>query len=211
MKKILVTAILTLIGLQAYAEYNTLSVQPFGLYDFIAPSVYGTPSQLVVGQIYYDTQSGIFKGVNDSGSAISLSTSSGNVVTSNSSNERIERLKATCNSTSCTAISQSNGWVSSVSRTGTGAYTVNFTGGTFSASPSCTVWAGNGSGNIGFSNSSAYNNSTSTFSFSVATSGAPVDASFDMLCMGPKQQYQEIESGSNGRFRFVFFNPYKHE
>lgn len=172
---------------QGFAQQG-MNAENYGLYDFVAPSVYGTPSQPVVGHIYYDTQSGSFKGVNGSGSSVALSVANGNTVTSNGSNERVERLKVatTCTSSPCTITSQSNGWVSSVTRSGIGAYTVNFTGGTFSAAPSCVVWAANGSGNIGFSNVSTMNNSSSSWSFNTATSAAAVDAGFDIICMGPK-------------------------
>lgn len=91
----------------------------------------------------------------------------------------------TCSSDPCNIVRQSGG-VTSVNRSGTGLYVVNFSAGTFSAAPICTVTL-DANLNIG----SAFNNNTAETSTSmgIATldnTGATVDGAASVMCLGPK-------------------------
>jgi hypothetical protein len=108
-------------------------------------------------------------------------------VTSNSQGlERVERafVFPVCTASPCTVALQSGSWVSSVTRTSTGNYSVNIASGTFSNNPTCVVSAG------GTTNPTIQMNSiTPTLvSFITATgnSGAVVDTYLQIICMGPR-------------------------
>lgn len=109
-------------------------------------------------------------------------------VTSNSAGaERIERLKvaSACSSTPCTISSQSSAWAT-VTRASGPIYTVNFTAGVFSATPTCNVLMGNGANGLIFNPMNPPANTTS-FNFTTTnTSGTGFDAGFDVICMGPR-------------------------
>lgn len=122
---------------------------------------------------------------------------SNTVTTSGQYLERMERVKFAGNSTGttncttspCTIISQSGG-ISSVTRNSTGNYTLNFPSGNFSQAASCTGRAisvgvvaivyvsepGNILGTPTAVTVGTYNSS----------SGAAIDASVDVICMGPR-------------------------
>lgn len=111
-----------------------------------------------------------------------------NTVTSDSSgDEAIGRasVASTCAATPCTITSQSGNWVSSITRSATGRYTVNFTSGFFSGAPVC------------MSNPTVAPPGTITILQSVPTAtsmtlgtrnsaGTDTDYPFSILCMGPK-------------------------
>lgn len=111
-----------------------------------------------------------------------------NQVSSNTSGqERVERVSVTsyCTSSPCTIASQSGSWASSVTRTGTGSYTLNIVSGEFSSTPICvcsTGGAGAGGSCSNFTNTSSTAVSFQTFS---PSSGTTADGSFNLICMGP--------------------------
>lgn len=85
----------------------------------------------------------------DSGSGAPLLT--GSVTSSSTGLERVERVyvadSAACTGSPCTITSQSGG-ITSVTWAATGDYTVNFTAGTFSAAPTCSVESSAMGGNV---------------------------------------------------------------
>ena len=109
-------------------------------------------------------------------------------ITSSANNERLERVSVgtVCTSSPCT-IARQSGAISSVSRTATGEYAINFTAGTFSQPPTCTCSNTNASGN-GFycPVRNSINTTTQVFLVSINTAAAAADSQFDVLCMGPR-------------------------
>lgn len=87
-----------------------------------------------------------------------------------------------CDSSPCTIYSQS-GAISSVTRSGTGNYTVNFTSGMFSAAPACSCWVENGSGDLcyGGSGQSATAVTMNTF---ISSTQLGRDNSLAGICVG---------------------------
>lgn len=111
-----------------------------------------------------------------------------NSVVSNSSGvESFNRLivnatgAGVCSSSPCTISYQSGNWVSSVTRTATGNYTVNFQPGIFSDVPTCLV-----NGNQFFF-VQVNTPTTSAFSYVVenASASAVDDDNMNVICMGP--------------------------
>ena len=110
-------------------------------------------------------------------------------VTSNTSGmERVERaLIASCTSTPCTITRQSGSWLSSVTRSTTGTYTLNFVAGMFTSAPSCFFTAGANSGSNGSHVSYITAPTTSSAGIIVESgSAALVDQTFDVICMGAR-------------------------
>lgn len=106
-------------------------------------------------------------------------TSTGNFI------ERMERVNVSTNCTAspCTISSQSGG-ISSVTRTSTGNYVVNFVAGTFSSAATCTATAANGSTSVIVTASPASN---IAYGFSTNTdAGVVTDSHFSVICMGPR-------------------------
>lgn len=116
------------------------------------------------------------------------------LTTSTLGQERIERVvfagscsgavgTANCTSSPCTICTQSGSWVSSVTRSGTGTYTINFAQ-AFSAAPVCLVNPNSvvGSGYLG----SASSTSTTTATVSTGTTSAAADGIPAVICMGPR-------------------------
>jgi hypothetical protein len=113
------------------------------------------------------------------------------VTTSSAGVERVERatVASVCSGSPCTITTQSGGF-SSITRSGTGGYTVNFVAGTFSAPPTCTVtiiYAAFGSfRNINISTA------PTTSSFAMTTfhtdAGTPTnqDSAFNIICQGAR-------------------------
>lgn len=122
----------------------------------------------------------------------------GSVTSTTTGKEHIERVTfsgnssgtAACTSSPCTIVSQSGSWVSSVTRTGTGTYTVNFTAGEFTAAPTCTCTS---NGDSGASDVCVIGNggipSTSSALIDIAKlAGATqpaADSTVEMICQGP--------------------------
>lgn len=110
----------------------------------------------------------------------------GSVSSNTASMERVERLLvgSTCSTSPCTITSQSGSWVTSVTRTGTGAYTLNFAAGMFSAAPTCTcasILVGNVDCQMGNASTTSIDLSTIA-----AFANSPYDTGFNIICMGPK-------------------------
>jgi len=93
---------------------------------------------------------------------------------------------AACATSPCTITSQSGNWVSSVTRSGAGGYTVNYSG--FSAAPTCTVNTYDGSSGAllasiaGVPSSSALQLQT----FNTAFSQVDTLNGFNVICVGPR-------------------------
>lgn len=112
------------------------------------------------------------------------------MVTSNSeSSERVERVliaggsaSTACSSSPCTTYNESGDWVSSVTRSNTGDYTVNFNSGVFSAAPVCVC---SGSGNRSCATESTTTTTARLLTYGTSGGGAS-DASPSVICMGPK-------------------------
>lgn len=105
-------------------------------------------------------------------------------VTSNSNGaERIERVKIT----SAGAItSQSGLWVTSVTKGGTGNYTVNFSSSTWSDAPTCTCtssWPGAATGSFCNINT---NTTTALQLYTANDTGAAADYGTSIHCVGPR-------------------------
>jgi len=115
-------------------------------------------------------------------------------VTSNTSGvERIERaaiagstIGSSCSSTPCTIYNQSSSWISSVTRSATGVYSITANAGTWSSSPVCTIsLIGSGCGQIRLGTMSNIM-STGTEIDSYSTTGSAADCLFNIICMGPR-------------------------
>jgi len=113
----------------------------------------------------------------------------GSVTTNASSAYKIESAaigasgSTACTSSPCTIGWQSGSWISSVTRSTTGTYTVNFTSGMFSAAPSCFL--------TNYSSSGACKidtlESISSFGVNCYTLlNANTDMAFRIMCMGPR-------------------------
>jgi hypothetical protein len=117
---------------------------------------------------------------------LGLTRRSGTVVTNNTSMERMERVSvSTCTSSPCTISSQSGSWVTSVTRSSTGLYAINFASGIFSSAPTCITNATvSPPGTV-----SALQGIPTTSSVSVGTrniSDVQTDYAFSTICMGPQ-------------------------
>jgi hypothetical protein len=116
-----------------------------------------------------------------------------NQVNSNNSNgERVERAiinsgtaGTACTTSPCTVYAQSGSWISSVTRTSTGNYTINFAAGMFSGTPTCTA-----SGAFALNSTFAFIGTQSSSSVAIASfnaaSAAAADSAWNLICMGPK-------------------------
>jgi hypothetical protein len=116
----------------------------------------------------------------------------GSVTSQSAGAERIERVEfggasnpSSCTSTPCTIYSQSGSWISSVSRGGSGDYTLNIAAGIFSGVPVCTARSHTATSMV----SSNGNTKTSTSIGLLSRnqeSNTSVDTAMDIICMGPK-------------------------
>ena len=90
-----------------------------------------------------------------------------------------------CTVSPCTITDQSGSCVTSITRSGTGNYTVNFAAGTFTTSPACNVFPGANSSTDG-NNTSAITTSTSALNFLAENNGNgnDRDAGFFVICLG---------------------------
>lgn len=92
-----------------------------------------------------------------------------------------------CAASPCTITTNRGGMLSSVTRSGTGSYVVNFTASYWSDGPTCAVTATGGSGDV----SCRLNLGTlSTVSYAVVCNldngGTPFDNNFSIICHGPR-------------------------
>ncbi len=108
----------------------------------------------------------------------------GGVVSSSAGVERIERaaVTATCSVSPCTLASQTGG-ITSITRSATGSYAVNFAAGTFSATPTCVCMSG---GVNGIFCRQAGTQSSTTFGLSTQVGTTDTDASLYVQCAGPR-------------------------
>lgn len=119
----------------------------------------------------------------------------GNVSSTTTGQEHIERIAFAGNTTMtsvctsstpgsgiCAISSQSGSWVTSVTRSGTGNYTVNFQSGEFSSPPTCTASCGVNSNCFARINNPP---TTSELNIQDIASAAAVDDGGWIICMGP--------------------------
>lgn len=169
-----------------YVSFDARSV------DFAAPVV-GSKTQLTdvaAGTIIYEPGTG-FWGLSTAGSPstaanwVQLSAPAGTTAVVSSGSERIERVAVTsaCSSSPCTIASQSGSWVSSITWSSTGSYTVNFATSTFSAAPSCNVSSTPGGHGIQIS---TITSSALSFVMFRTTTELPSNSGFHIICMGPR-------------------------
>lgn len=110
------------------------------------------------------------------------------VLTSNNTNpEQVNRVRvdATCSASPCTIASQSNAWVTQITRASTGDYTIVIPAGVYSSAPTCV-----GSAGIGNNDTLAFVNASNTatavrFLTYAATANTNIDERFSIVCMGP--------------------------
>lgn len=110
-------------------------------------------------------------------------------ITSNSSGiERMERATVTANCTSspCTIADQSGSWITSITRSSLGQYTVNIAAGMFSANPICVT-----SGDAVVGGTTVVNNTTNSptsvgVSVWATSTSALIDLPFRIMCMGQR-------------------------
>ncbi len=111
----------------------------------------------------------------------------GSVTSNTSGQEHVERVtvSASCTSTPCTIASQSGSWLSSISRSATGSYTLNIAAGEFSSAPTCTCNVGSVGSAVTCENFTSA--SSTAISFATVNSSATLtDGSFNVICMGPR-------------------------
>jgi hypothetical protein len=107
-------------------------------------------------------------------------------VISSVARERVERVAvdAACSGSPCTIADQSGSWVSNVTRSSTGIYSVNIAAGVFSAKPTCVCSSPGAASNAWCQ---AYTGSTSAVGIQTqSASGTSVDTNFKVICMGPR-------------------------
>ena len=179
---------------------TTVSVPLCGIYDVASISAKTMSVQMKVGSGtgYIDYATALGRAINWSivqiTSAFPAPLLVGSVTSNTSGQERIERVSfggasahTNCTSTPCTVSSQSGSWVSSVTRSGTGVYSISIAAGMFSSAPICTcIGKGVGSTN-GWCQMTDTPNSTSAVPLQTLNSaGAFVDNAVEVICMGPR-------------------------
>jgi|GEM_PF-6594398 len=166
-------------------DFHLMDATAMDLTSFSAPVVPNTTSvsDKVVGQIIYDASANQFKGLDSSGNWDAMTTPSGSYVNS-SGNERVERATVTaqCTSSPCTIASQSGTWLSSITRSGTGSYSANFST-AFVSPPTCVATCGP---TACISIVSMVTTTTTATFVGSNSSNAPIDSSFSLICMGPR-------------------------
>lgn len=175
-KYFLLSLALLLFAYTAFAnEINAMA------FDFVAPSVYDINNlndDYPVGSLVYDSQSHEFYGKQgQTGGWVNLSD-----VTRQYGME----IDTTCSSASCNPTREFGGnWVSNLTRSATGQYTVNFTGGTFGTGeePVCVVTSLNSNA----LDHCKLNTVASTSGIQVycynSTTSAAMDARFSLMCI----------------------------
>lgn len=123
---------------------------------------------------------------------VEIQSNGANWIGLNGSCERKERIRlsnAVCSTTPCTIGDQSTGWVTSVSRSTTGRYSINFVSNIFSSGPTCTCGSPSAGTNVWCEPGLA---TTSLVAIDLLTAGSgspnPVlaDSNFEALCQGPR-------------------------
>jgi len=147
-----------------------------------------------------DTSTTIRGGTGPQGSYISMvlnsGNGSGNVTSTTTGSEHIERyttggLNTKCTTSTCIPASNTPG-ISSVTRQSTGKYTINFNSGTFSATPTCVCNAANGANaNVNVCDANdpygvAYSTTQVGMAITYPATNTLDDAGFTVICMGPQ-------------------------
>jgi hypothetical protein len=112
----------------------------------------------------------------------------GSVTSTSTGSDHIERVAVgtKCTGSPCTMDSNTPG-ITSVTRTGTGNYAINFTAGTFSAFPSCVVSGYvRGTANGWCAGNSEGSTSVQSVYCGISSTGAVQDDAFTAICMGPR-------------------------
>ena len=116
----------------------------------------------------------------------------GQVSSNTTGQERIERVSvngSVCSSSPCTLASQTGSWVTSITRSATGSYTLNIAAGMFTSAPICMIQnallLATSHVVFGINQSSATTTAVS-FTSSTATGAAAQDSAFNIICMGAK-------------------------
>jgi hypothetical protein len=120
----------------------------------------------------------------------------GNTINNSPGTERIERISfggagtrtapTACSSTPCTIYDQSGSWVTSVTRNGTGDYTLNVVSGMFSALPTCSGIGVGTNGTYYLVPTVVSGWTTTSLRFAMGFNGTAADAGSQIICMGPK-------------------------
>lgn len=94
---------------------------------------------------------------------------------------------SSCTSSPCTVWKTTGDWISSVTRSSTGLYTLNINSGTFSDVPSCTTRAKAVGVNDGYvaASDTADGPSTIQLQARVASTNTLIDMAFHIICVGP--------------------------
>jgi hypothetical protein len=114
----------------------------------------------------------------------------GEVVSGSVTTERVERLTfgdsstTNCTVSPCAYVRQSGNWVSAVTKTSTGNYTVSFSG--FSSAPTCTCSAFNQGSDILSCSADLSTNTSSMNFYTRNASGVATNGYVHVICMGPK-------------------------
>jgi len=113
-------------------------------------------------------------------------------VTSGLNNLRIEKVRiagatdqTNCTTSPCT-LYKNTGAISSVTRSSTGNYLINFLAGTFSDIPSCTYSGANGATTVAFSESIAFTTTSAGITVQTPSTLANIDARVEIICIGPR-------------------------
>lgn len=195
----IVAGLVCFLSVSAFAAESRLGLNYDlrGPYDVVAPVLPGDPasSDREVGQIYYDSSAGQFKGINSSGAPDVFSAGTGIPVTTGTSNERIERATITAtNGSTCTVSNEGSDWLGTTTPSSIGVCTVAINSGIFdsSSTPVCTASAANYSGYpednlvVAWFSSVAYNTLTlRTGRFANADDSANLfDGPINVICVG---------------------------
>jgi len=111
----------------------------------------------------------------------------GSVGTSSAGQERLERWASTssdCTASPCVAATSTPG-ISSVTRTGTGAYTINFSP-PFASDPVCVVTNVRGASNHNCTGTLTGSGATSLITCTVGNTGGAIDSRPSFICIGPR-------------------------
>ncbi len=154
------------------------------LYNVVAPTTFGDISSgdRVLGQIYFDSTAGRFKGIAAGGSPVVLSTPVGQYTVSTSgTSQKIENALIGFTAGVPSIVFQSGSWISSVTDNGVGNVTLNVTG--FSANTvTCTLAAVEEGKFVRIVNATS---SAVQVTIVNQDGSTRYDGGFHIICMGP--------------------------
>lgn len=166
-------------GLTAGTTYF-LSAATAGGITATEPSTAGYVSKPVL--VADSTSSGYI--LNTRGVVIASTVSPGNVSSSYSGSDRLERAMIANNGSTATITSQSGSWISSVSRSGAGNVVITIASGIFTAEPACVVSNRNGTTRVAAVDATG-GSATQVTVRTFATNDVATDDPFAIHCMGP--------------------------